>query len=131
MKKMYVDRELKFITLEEWGKLFEDFSYRLIARTPIGNIIINTVWTGVNLPFGTPFETAIFQDNKMVDDQRHCTEEQAKDYHLLMVMGYISQGFLNYLQEEALCIQSPAPTAEQISCEQPLTPKCPNCAIIA
>lgn len=112
-KMLYVNKDLQPIKLEEWGQLFEDFSYRLIARTPLGNVTINTVWTGINLPFGTPFETAIFQDNEIIDEQRHCTEDQAKDYHLMMVIGYTNKGFLNYLQNEVLCPQSPALIADQ------------------
>ena len=114
-KMLYVNKDLQPITLEEWGRFFEDFNYRLVARTPLGNVTINTVWTGINLPFGTPFETAIFQDNEMIDDERHCTEEQAKDYHLMMVIGYTNKGFLNYIQNEVLCPQSPALIAEQTS----------------
>ena len=121
-KMMYVDKELNPIPLEKWAELFEDFSYRMVARTPIGNVRINTVWVGVNLPFGTPFETGIFQDGELISEERHINEEQARDYHITMVMGYINIGFLEFLQKEHLCIQSLAPTAEQTLCDQSPTP---------
>ena len=121
-KAMYVDKELNFIELEKWATLFEDFAYRLIARTPIGNIQVNTVWTGVNLPFGTPFETAVFRDNDVIQEERHISLEQAKDYHLTLVMGFINQGFLEYLQKENVCIPSHAPIVEQTLCAQFRTP---------
>jgi hypothetical protein len=129
--RMYVNKQLEFIKLEEWGTLFEDFSYRLIARTPIGEVTINTVWTGVNMPFGTPFETGIFQGDTLIVEERHCTEEQAKDYHITMVMGYINKGFLEFLQKEHLCIQSLAPTAEQTLCDHSQTLKPLSSATIA
>lgn len=112
---MYVDKDLKPLKLEEWAELFENFSYRLIARTPIGTMTINTVWMGINLPFGTPFETGIFQDGELIEEQSHTTKEQAIDYHLMMVMAYVNKGFLEFLQKEDLCHQSPAPTVEQTS----------------
>lgn len=102
MGALYVDKELKPLSLEEWGTLFEDFSYRLIARTPIGNVRINTVWIGVAVPRCTPFETGIFIDDEMKEEYRHATEEEAIDFHLSMVYAYLNKGFGEYLKKEGL-----------------------------
>ncbi len=113
--RIYVNKQLEFIKLEEWGTLFEDFSYRIIARTPIGEVTISTVWTGINLAFGTPFETEILQGDMLIVKERHCTEEKAKDYHITMVMSYINKGFLEFLQKEHLCNQLHAAIADTIT----------------
>ena len=110
----YVDRELKQIDFLEWDKLFEDFSYRLIAKTPIlsKRKVVNTIWLGVNDLSRKPFETIIFKDDVAGDPVRHATEEEAMDFHLQMVTALIYDGFLKYLQDEGLCPQCPVATAD-------------------
>ena len=113
---LYVDRELKPLTLEEWGTLFEDFSYRLLGRTCVGKIKINTVWLGVWANgMMQPFETGIFDGDEIIEEYRHSTEAEAKDFHLMQVMAYMNKGFLNHLQKEGVCHQSPVPIAVQTS----------------
>lgn len=114
IRKGYVDRELKQIDVLEWGKLFEDFSYRLIAKTPIPSkrSVVNTIWLGVNDHFRKPFETIIFKDDVRGDPVRHATEQEAMDFHLQMVNALIYDGFLKYLQDEGLCPQCPVATAD-------------------
>ena len=111
---LYVDKDLKPLTLEEWGTLFEDFPYRLIAKTPIGNIRISTVWLGVWANgMMQPFETGIFEGENLIEEYRHNTIEEAKDFHLMQVMAYMNKGFLKHLEEEGICHQSRVPIVAQ------------------
>ena len=110
---LYVDKNLNSLSLKEWSELFEDFSYRLIGRTHVCEFTINTVWTGIGCMGSQPFETGIFNEaGDLIREERHSSEKEAREYHLMMVMGYMNQGFLNFLEKELICNQSPAPTAE-------------------
>ena len=42
----YYDRQGRRMTLEEWGRAYEDYEGRVIARTNVGDVRVITVWTG-------------------------------------------------------------------------------------
>ena len=75
------------ITLEEFGKLHEDWDYKVVAKTDIDGTRVSTVWLGINYRFlndGPPliFETMIF-DNPLFEDfqLRYATEAEAISSH--------------------------------------------------
>jgi hypothetical protein len=65
----YFDFEGEAITREEWGRLFEDFDRRQVARTELPGMSVSTVWVGLDHRLPEPldepgppliFETMIF-----------------------------------------------------------------------
>ena len=73
----------------------EDREYKRVDETTVGPYWVSTVWLGLDHRFageGPPiiFETMIFQTDQDglghgLDDQRYCTEAEAKAGHLEMV----------------------------------------------
>lgn len=60
----YYDRYGKEITLEEWAIKHNDWNYKRVKQTDIGDIKISTVWLGLDHGFETNgpliFETMVF-----------------------------------------------------------------------
>lgn len=91
----YYDKEGKPIKdVIEWGKLFEDFSYKVIKQETLPNgLWISTVWLGLNhnwAPNGPIhiFESMVFSRIDRLEEQdmeRYSTLEQAKAGHLKLV----------------------------------------------
>lgn len=92
----YFDRDGKPLTLLEWGTLFEDLEYKIVAQVRIRGWFVSTVWLGLDhgmWNWGTVgaepyqpmiFETMVFDpwgDEQMQD--RYATEAEAKDGHEL------------------------------------------------
>lgn len=81
----YYDRQGNEIDAIEWGKLFGDLSYKTVARTERGDILISTVWLGLdhNWGDGPPliFETMIFGGPEDEWCQRYPTEAEALEGH--------------------------------------------------
>ena len=77
------------ISLEEWARLFEDTSSRVLARTDLpGGAWVSTVLLGLDHNFsetGPPiiFESMVFgpEDMTDLDCQRYATKEQAQAGH--------------------------------------------------
>jgi len=84
----YLDRQGQPLTLMEWGVLMQDWDYKRIGFTQIGQVNVSTVWLGLDhsMPFlgeTAPkiFETMIFGG---VDDEyieRYGTEAEAQLGH--------------------------------------------------
>lgn len=78
------------ITMEQWSKLLGDDKYRQVARTEFGDVVVSTVWLGLDhnwLGQGPPiiFETMIFGGQLDQDQWRYATEAQALDGHAAAV----------------------------------------------
>jgi hypothetical protein len=89
----YYDKQGKPMELLEWGKLFEDFSYKRVAEDtlPDGKWV-STVWLGLNHQYGGGppliFETMVFPSRDKLDElhcQRYSTEEEAVSGHKAIV----------------------------------------------
>lgn len=80
------------ITHDWWMELMGDDEYRTVARDHVGEVMVSTVWLGLNhnfFPDGEPliFETMVFgrPDESMIEDDeftcRYTTLEQAQRGH--------------------------------------------------
>lgn len=63
-KISYYDREGKEISVEEWGRLFEDKSYQILKQDSIRSFFISTIWLGLDHGWTCDelhiFETMVF-----------------------------------------------------------------------
>lgn len=71
----YYDREGKKISMQRWGRLMEDHSYRIVQQEDIGPYAVSTVWLGLDHNYvreGPPiiFETMVFATAER-DDPKH------------------------------------------------------------
>jgi hypothetical protein len=101
--RCYFDRNGERIaTVAEWGKLYEDDTYRQIGIDRVGPYLISTIWEGLDMwtqYTGRPpliFETTVFDDRqlqmidgracpKSVGSQRYHTEQEARETHAALV----------------------------------------------
>jgi hypothetical protein len=89
----YYGRDGTPITFSTWVALFEDMEYRVIERAEFGEIVVSTVWLGLDHSFGYGelpmiFETIVFAPETFPLDGemfRYATEEQAREGHADMV----------------------------------------------
>lgn len=86
----YYDKNGDEITMEQWGVLFQDKSYQVLAQDTILDVMISTVWLGIDPgiaidPDRLPliFETMIFNEENPC--YRWATEEQARKEHERLV----------------------------------------------
>lgn len=91
---MHYDRKGQPMTLEQWGKAFQETD-RVVAQTDLSDgTLVSTVWLGIDHRFsgnGPPliFETMVFphpkRDMREADCERYPTEEEARAGHERMV----------------------------------------------
>jgi hypothetical protein len=90
------DRDGKPITIEEWSPLLANRDYVIVARSHVGDILVSTVWLGLDhhFHFGPGpepdypvaiFETMCFGGDLDQEPFRYATEEQALKGHAEMV----------------------------------------------
>lgn len=81
-------------SLQEWGRMFDDFEGRTVGRTDIGEWHVSTVFLGMDHNFGGGppllFETMIFSHHDPRNEQdescwRYTTWEQAESGHAAVV----------------------------------------------
>jgi len=85
----YYDRDGSPMPTSKWTWLFSYFEeYRLVEQTEIGQLLVSTVWLGIDHSFGYGdepiiFETMVFGLSDEWDEymQRYSTEEEAKRGH--------------------------------------------------
>lgn len=82
----YYDRAGQPISFMEWAPLFENMPYRILNHTHFKNILLSTVWLGMNHDFrgtGTPiiFETMVFFGDDAGPMWRYSTEEAARQHN--------------------------------------------------
>ena len=91
----YYDRHGNPITLEQWAQLFKNDEYKrvygTVIDTPGGQILVSTVWLGLDHSFWPDlppliFETMVFDEhgNAVLQD-RYTTEGEAKAGHWQVV----------------------------------------------
>lgn len=49
----YYDRQGQPIDMMTWARMFEDEAVKLVARTEVGEVLVSTVWIGLDHSFGT------------------------------------------------------------------------------
>lgn len=95
----YFDRQGTPISVDDWGRLFEDRDYQRIDYTEIeGGISVSTVWLGLNHNYGAGapviFETMIFCDHEGYPyeqtDVRYPTEVAAREGHARTVADLVA-----------------------------------------
>ena len=57
----YFDREGNPLGLFEWAALYEDHSYRIIAQNRIEDILVSTIWLGLDHSWGWGGPPLIFE----------------------------------------------------------------------
>lgn len=75
---------------EEWGKKSEDSDGRRVARDEIGDVVVSTVFLGIDHNWtgkGPPvlFETMVFGGPLDEEQERCCTWAEAEAQHAAMV----------------------------------------------
>lgn len=86
---IYYDRQGNPISYEQWGELYADLGYKRIARREEGDILVSTVWLGMDHGFGVGnpliFETMVFGGDHDGDCERYTTEATALEGHARIV----------------------------------------------
>lgn len=86
------NRQGERISRDEWLRLRSDNDNRIVARDYVGEILISTVWLGLdhNWGDGPPhiFETMAFPSEDNLNEmymERYATEDDALEGHSIMV----------------------------------------------
>jgi hypothetical protein len=82
----YTDRRGRVINLFRWAHLWGRWSYRLVARTDIGDHHVLTIWLGHGFP-EERFETAVRLNDRLDVVGHWPTEEQALEGHARAALG--------------------------------------------
>ena len=86
---LYYDREGKPLELMEWAEKVEDPSYRRVALEDRGDVVVSTVWLGVNHALGDGpihiFETMVLGGEYDREMWRYNTEAEAEAGHAEVV----------------------------------------------
>lgn len=82
----YYDRQGNEINSKEWGLLHGDNDYRIVDCVALDDVMVSTVWLGIDHSFsddGPPiiFETMVFGGKYDQEQWRYSTEEQAMAGH--------------------------------------------------
>lgn len=93
----YYDKDGIPVTQEQWGLLWGDDAYRMVARSTVASAAdlnqtydVSTIWLGINHGFGEGlpliFETMVFGSGDIESDcQRYSTLREAQEGHIEMV----------------------------------------------
>lgn len=82
----YYDREGKPIDMDTWLSLWRDVTYKVIRKTMVGDVLVSTVWLGIDHAFGYSerpliFETMLFVGAEGDEMYRYYTEAEALADH--------------------------------------------------
>lgn len=84
----YYDRQGWPIDLMQYVHLMDDRDYREVEQTDIGDVLVSTVWLGLDHGLGDAvliFETMVFGGDLHLEQHRYPTEEQARAGHAEVV----------------------------------------------
>jgi hypothetical protein len=84
------DRKGNPISIAEWMMLFHDRDYQVLAQTRVGEVLVSTVWLGIDHGFGYTewpvlFETIVFGPIDSGEEHRYETEGEALRGHRKIV----------------------------------------------
>lgn len=69
----------------EWARRHEDLAYHYVAETPVGDVRVSTIWTGISVDIEGPpliFETKVFGlEGDEMAQWRYPTEAEARAGH--------------------------------------------------
>lgn len=73
------------MTIEQWTALLDNLEYKRVAWTKLGDVVVSTVWLGIDHNWsgaGGPviFETMVF-GGSLQEQRRYSTEAEALDGH--------------------------------------------------
>jgi len=81
----YYDREGNVLDRDRWISLFGDDDYKVVARTEVDDVMVSTVWLGLNHQYGDGppliFETLVIDGGNDGDMWRYSTEAEAIEGH--------------------------------------------------
>jgi hypothetical protein len=91
MCSKFYDREGNPISLYQWALMFENDEAKRVARTELGDVVVSTVWLGLDHGWGDDdrpliFETMVFEGKMDGEQMRYSTEEEARTGHQAMVI---------------------------------------------
>lgn len=84
------DKDGQPLELLEWAKLYNDFQYRLVADTQLDDVLVRTMWEGLDaggLGAGNMFHTGVRRGNHWEDvwaGEYPCTLIEAQAAHELV-----------------------------------------------
>lgn len=85
------DRDGNPLELMEWAIKMNDAEYKRVARTELGDVLVSTVWLGLDHSFGMGlpliFETMIFGGPHDEWQDRYSTEVEALAGHERVVVA--------------------------------------------
>lgn len=101
---MYYDRMGRPITRELWGELFENSLYKIVKQDHFDDLMVSTVWLGIDHSFGSGppiiFETLVLKDDySEVDGMRYETEDEALEGHKELFKKVRDIGYAGYEDE--------------------------------
>lgn len=86
---MYYDRSGAPIEMLSWASKIESESYKVVSQTHVGEVLVSTVWLGIDHQFGDGppliFETMVFGGPLDSEQDRYPTEVAALAGHDQMV----------------------------------------------
>lgn len=85
------DKEGRPLAVMEWAVLFADIEYRLVAETEVDDLLVRTMWEGIDsgvVGAGSMFHTGVCRNNRWRDEwagHHPCTVIEAEAAHELVV----------------------------------------------
>jgi hypothetical protein len=80
----------------KWGEFFENINCRGVGRTEVANVMVSTVFLGIDHQFGDGppilWETMVFGGTLDGEQRRYSSKEDAKRGHAEMVKKVESEG---------------------------------------
>jgi hypothetical protein len=85
----FYDRKGEPISAVRWRRLFDDKSYQILRQEQVGEVLVSTVWLGIDHGFFSDwpmiFETMVFVPLNGDECYRYATEEDAFAGHERLV----------------------------------------------
>lgn len=85
---LYYDKDGSPLEMMEWAKKIQEMDYKIVARTANGDVLVSTVWLGIDHAFGDHppiiFETMVFRGDHDGEMARYSTIEEAREGHRKM-----------------------------------------------
>lgn len=77
---LYFDRQDQPCTQERWMELWTDLTSRAVGRTRVGDVVVSTVWLGLNHAAGLPGLPPLLYETMVFDARVHDEDGEEPDY---------------------------------------------------
>ena len=90
-RSLYLDRQGQPMTLRQWGAAFSDVEGRIVAQDLVGNVLVLTMWMGVDASLFSGKAPLIFgsilkEGLKFGHQIETATEAEALEAHEILVL---------------------------------------------